>query len=1126
MNNRFRRDTYATSSKMLLILLLLLSHLSVVVSGDNGVWENRGGYAMFDMQNDAAGNLQNSAKQALKEKMRNDISGGEMKNIFTSFKQTARSHVRVNIPSKDYQRAIRAKIAEFDVPSEHFLAIEEEIQKAYYVKANVWMEETIIFSNCGIKKQKQQKGNKNKKKKPNAQNCQLYNIGLYITRNDACKTFNFVLVQSHSVFTTKSNIFIVKESTSESEFKIENTKSNQGYGMTQKLVDTTSIINLQKVIGEARLMHGIWKCDRSSERQRRLRFGYNNRRLDDDDRGKERLKLLDWGYEPHQTEKAIRELERLSKKPVCRYHAEYEGMCCKMCCGCAEGGCTQKSYNKKCTKCMRKCIWAKDQINDRAISYKIRSNLCNDIICKSRPWPQFNCVPQCIAHDNIGDSWDTQFDPSDEDAYSSKFPLGHQQLDYDVRRLGDDNKPRRAWKLFNQRMLGMGYKQHQIDTVKEGKCAGARCPTKKPSRSCGIMKCVEYELSKDKVHSIDWGGSSGVSNGRDGLLKIFLGKLKDIERNSRPSGNEVCENPGHDIMHVRCYNKNFQPRDGKNCPFPTGCTMKYYPKIDPSTKVEVWDFNGEKRPSWTQHVFPKLREWQVPPDIEQQVYKEWNMPSGAGVDFVSAATNPKKHKVRDGKSTVYYWNVEYELKIVGVVKKVDGTAQIGYFYGKGTAQIQPYFRCWKISSIMMRCGQDEPSEALIEGSRDIVEHFIVKYALNQGHREPKRRYDAVQDEYNPANGGIFLDANQQFDNESPHDNSGSGKNNDNGDGEMAIAIPPTRRRRCIFIHGVGGRNSGPATDTDTKGYWGGDEKIKLATDHLCNSYVFLHMNTVSNGWDDWRLQQQVCKAATVGNSRTISDAIVFSHSMGNLIFAGALENRVCSLSQTSDWVSLSAPWGGSNAADWVSKVCASNHRFPSILEPIATRLNYCKPNNGGVNFAYTSLTTSYPGVGSGKLRKVAEQYVSASLCGSSAFGIRSKFSLALEALATVSNYGEKNDGMVGVSSCMLRNRKYSNSYADNAKYYIAAINHADATLRTRDGGKTENSPFEWFLGLRLGGDNLKYDDFDSKRENFGAHDYEGAERKLREQALNPSTGKWKYDPVGVGSSIRDMLVNQ
>ena len=261
------------------------------------------------------------------------------------------------------------------------------------------------------------------------------------------------------------------------------------------------------------------------------------------------------------------------------------------------------------------------------------------------------------------------------------------------------------------------------------------------------------------------------------------------------------------------------------------------------------------------------------------------MPSGAGVDFVSAATNPKKHKVRDGKSTVYYWNVEYELKIVGVVKKVDGTAQIGYFYGKGTAQIQPYFRCWKISSIMMRCGQDEPSEALIEGSRDIVEHFIVKYALNQGHREPKRRYDAVQDEYNPANGGIFLDANQQFDNESPHDNSGSGKNNDNGDGEMAIAIPPTRRRRCIFIHGVGGRNSGPATDTDTKGYWGGDEKIKLATDHLCNAYVFLHMNTVSNGWDDWRLQQQVCKAAALGNSRTISDAIVFSHSMGNLIFA-------------------------------------------------------------------------------------------------------------------------------------------------------------------------------------------------------------------------------------------------
>ena len=32
-------------------------------------------------------------------------------------------------------------------------------------------------------------------------------------------------------------------------------------------------------------------------------------------------------------------------------------------------------------------------------------------------------------------------------------------------------------------------------------------------------------------------------------------------------------------------------------------------------------------------------------------------------------------------------------------------------------------------------------------------------------------------------------------------------------------------------------------------------------------------------------------------------------------------------------------------------------------------------------------------------------------------------------------------------------------------------------------------------------------------------------RNLRE-AVAPSSGNWKYDPVGAGSSIRDMLVNR
>ena len=280
-------------------------------------------------------------------------------------------------------------------------------------------------------------------------------------------------------------------------------------------------------------------------------------------------------------------------------------------------------------------------------------------------------------------------------------------------------------------------------------------------------------------------------------------------------------------------------------------------------------------------------------------------------------------------------------------------------------------------------------------------------------------------------------------------------------------------RKCVFIHGVGGAANTPATSSDTKNYWGGDDTIKPATHHLCDSYVFLHMNTVSNGWDNMDLQETVCNAAVgdndgafVESSSTISSTVVFSHSMGNLIFAGALSNKVCTLGKTSDWVSISAPWDGSSAADWVTGVCKKRGLIPKILEPLAKELRYCKPDGTGVNFAYVALSTDYPGILSGNLRRTAERYASASLCGTSAWGVTSKFSLALKALATVSNYGQKNDGMVGVSSCKLRDRIYSTEQY-NTNYYLPSINHADATLRTRDGGKGTNSPFAWISQLQL-----------------------------------------------------------
>jgi len=88
----------------------------------------------------------------------------------------------------------------------------------------------------------------------------------------------------------------------------------------------------------------------------------------------------------------------------------------------------------------------------------------------------------------------------------------------------------------------------------------------------------------------------------------------------------------------------------------------------------------------------------------------------------------------------------------------------------------------------------------------------------------------------------------------------------------------------------------------------------------CTSYAFVHQDTFNNGWDVPELQKAYCLAATGSNtSTTISQTTVFTHSMGNLIFAGALESKHCSLDNSSQWFSANAPWRGSDAVPWLGK---------------------------------------------------------------------------------------------------------------------------------------------------------------------------------------------------------------
>merc|ERR1712060_641171 len=150
-------------------------------------------------------------------------------------------------------------------------------------------------------------------------------------------------------------------------------------------------------------------------------------------------------------------------------------------------------------------------------------------------------------------------------------------------------------------------------------------------------------------------------------------------------------------------------------------------------------------------------------------------------------------------------------------------------------------------------------------------------------------------------------------------------------------VGASEQMRCVFLHGCGMPNTSPPTTSDTDKYWGGDDNIIKATPY-CSSRIFLHQNTQKRGWDDVDLQEAVCDATVGegGSDKVIRNTIIISHSMGNNIFAGALQRGLCSFdSASSQWISIQAPWLGSKAAGWVSNIC-SKKKSTNLFRWLAT----------------------------------------------------------------------------------------------------------------------------------------------------------------------------------------------
>jgi len=263
-------------------------------------------------------------------------------------------------------------------------------------------------------------------------------------------------------------------------------------------------------------------------------------------------------------------------------------------------------------------------------------------------------------------------------------------------------------------------------------------------------------------------------------------------------------------------------------------------------------------------------------------------------------------------------------------------------------------------------------------------------------------------------------------------------------------------KECVFLHGTGVQSTtGPVTSFPD--YWGAVGSYVSQ----CSSTIFIHQDTVTRPFNDPSIMQAYCDLAVNGaaapeqrikvnsfSKAVISNKIVFTHSFGNNVIAAAIQNGYCDFDlSTSSWYEISGPWFGSKAANFLNGVCAGNDT--GVLRWLADELHYCTGSTEAP--AYVSLRTNNPDLNG--LAGIAQSRIKGSFCGVSPFGIPSKYSLALSALAEIVQYGQPDDGMVGINSCDVAG-SFGSSPQDN--FYKGNYNHADTTCR--NGG----TPCTWY----------------------------------------------------------------
>ncbi|XP_021339457.1 uncharacterized protein LOC110440621 [Mizuhopecten yessoensis] len=264
-------------------------------------------------------------------------------------------------------------------------------------------------------------------------------------------------------------------------------------------------------------------------------------------------------------------------------------------------------------------------------------------------------------------------------------------------------------------------------------------------------------------------------------------------------------------------------------------------------------------------------------------------------------------------------------------------------------------------------------------------------------------------------------------------------------------ISPTT---CLFVHGAGENANGNDVKPDLTHYWG---DIKSQTSD-CASHKFLVYNSRDNGWDEDQIHQHFCNVAATNG--IITDTVIFSHSMGNLVIAAALHRQKCTFNQvTSRWYSVQGPWTGSVVANTLSKICRNPTLHQILIRRILRAQGYCKPTEDREFDVYTTLKTDYispTGIRYHHLIQIGKKFVSGVMCGTSNWGLAKHYteSFALKMMQFYSNLEKPNDGMVALESCKLKDDQFEARSSE--RYYKDKFNHADGTCR--NGG----CPCKWY----------------------------------------------------------------